>query len=222
MLSLRQIAAADVILLNKIDIAGPYAVSQTESLIRHVNPAAPLHRTIKGEIDLRHIIGIAAYRNPPPLINNTQSDEKSKDHVHTAACDDHGEEASSHPTHYELRGISSIQVLFPDTLSQAHFDALDKWIRNALWEDQVRIRSEDGEIACDVQILRCKGVFRDEESKWHVLQGVRSVYEISELKVQHASASWENIGVPDKGKIVLIGKGLNEKVKESLQRIFIT
>ena len=88
----------------------------------------------------------------------------------------------------------------------------------------MRIRSEDGEKTCDVQILRCKGAFRDgEDSKWHVLQGVRSVYEISELKVQQrGSGSLENIGVPDKGKIVLIGKGLNEKVKESLERIFVT
>jgi hypothetical protein len=28
---------------------------------------------------------------------------------------------------------------------------------------------------------------------------------------------WESVDVPDKGKIVLIGKGLNEKVKESLE-----
>jgi hypothetical protein len=48
---------------------------------------------------------------------------------------------------------------------------------------------------------------------------VRSVYEISEME---GSQSWESVDVPDKGKIVLIGKGLNEEVKKSLERIFVT
>jgi G3E family GTPase len=86
----RQIAAADVILLNKVDVADPLVVSETEALIRHINPAAPIHRTIKGEIDLKHIIGISAYKNPPCRIilqvMQRQSCSKQDDHVHTADC----------------------------------------------------------------------------------------------------------------------------------------
>jgi len=223
--SLRQIAAADVILLNKIDMADPSIISEIEILIRQLNPAAPIHHTIKSEIDLKHIIGISAYKKPPPPTNFASSNATSKvsephDHLHTSShCNDYGEQATSHATHYELRGISSIQVLCPIPLSQAHFDALDEWIRNALWENRVCIQAAD-ECVCEVLVLRCKGAFRDEKNKWHVLQGVRSVYEISELEVE-SSQGWENVDIPDKGKIVLIGKGLNEKVKESLERIFI-
>lgn len=227
----RQIAAADVILLNKVDVADPSIVSETEVLIRNINPVAPIHHTIKGEIDLKHIIGISAYKNPPLSTNIAPTGKLSKHehHVH----DDHPEEkvtsrsVLSHDiTHYQLRGISSIQVLCPIRLSQVHFDALDEWIRNALWENQVCIRAEGSSLGvenfCQVQVLRCKGAFRDERNKWYVLQGVRSVYEISELEVQQGSQDWERVDVPDQGKIVLIGKGLNEKVKESLERIFVT
>jgi len=60
-----------------------------------------------------------------------------------------------------------------------------------------------------VQILRCKGLFGDEKGKWWVLQGVRNVYEISEL-------GDVGVDVPDRGKIVLIGKGLDEIVRVNL------
>jgi G3E family GTPase len=212
-------------------VADALIISGTEALIRHINPAAPIHHTVKGEIDLKHIIGISAYRNPPPPtgispnnpVNTTGKVSKQHDHIH--AADDDCEEGTSHATHYELRGISSIQARCPILLSQIHFDALDEWIRNALWENRVCVRTEDsslgGDRVCEVQILRCKGAFRDEQNKWHVLQGVRSVYEISELETEHGSRHWESVDVPDKGKIVLIGKGLNEKVKASLERILL-
>jgi G3E family GTPase len=232
----RQIAAADVILLNKVDTADPLVISETQSLIRQINPAAPIHRTIKGEIDLRHIIGISAYKNPPlPNLSPSIPEgnvPKQDDHFHTADCNKHEDDGdrdrsttTSHShdaTHYELRGISSVQVLCPIPLSQAQIDALDKWIRDALWENRVEGSglADEGsyEGSCEVQVLRCKGAFRDERNRWYVLQGVRSVYEISELEVRSGT---ESVDVPDKGKIVLIGKGLNDKVKESLERIFV-
>lgn len=215
-------------------MADPLVISETEALIRHINPAAPIHRTIKSGIDLSHIIGISAYKNPP-MPNNSPVDAKGKvpkqdGHVHTTDCNkgEDGEDHSttSHATHYELRGISSVQVLCPIRLSQAQIDAFDEWIRNALWENWVSVRNEDStpgdEGICEVQVLRCKGAFRDEQNKWYVLQGVRSVYEISELEVQQNTQGWEGVDVPDKGKVVLIGKGLNKKVKESLEAVFVT
>lgn len=152
----------------------------------------------------------------------------TKDHRHTEDCTHihDGDElgASSAPTHYELRGISSLQVRCPSFLSQLHLDALDEWIRLALWDNRVRILRLDSEHAHDnheVQILRCKGSFRDAKGTWHVLQGVRNVYEILELEeVERADET--SVDIPDSGKIVLIGKGLNETVKRSLQSVFST
>ncbi|KAF5315505.1 hypothetical protein D9619_007046 [Psilocybe cf. subviscida] len=213
--SIRQIAGSDVILLNKSDLVSVDELNEIETSIKLINPVAPIYKTVRGQIDLKHIIGISAYRLPPvdagadaQLSKPPQlSAPNEEDHVHSDACDhDHEEKA---PTHYELRGISSLQVRC-GVLDQAHLDRLDAWIRDALWEDRVAV---DGASTASVKILRCKGAFTSDKGVHHVLQGVRSMYEISELPVQDA------VGIPDTGKIVLIGKGLTEDVRRSLERV---
>ncbi|KAF8195539.1 CobW domain-containing protein [Pholiota molesta] len=164
--SIRQIAGSDVILLNKADVAEPKALQETEAIIRQINPAAPIYRTVKGEIDLKHIIGISAFRLPPPDLQ--------------VSC-----------------GV----------LDQAHIDKFDEWIRTALWENRVEGSSSE------VKVLRCKGAFTSDKGVHYVLQGVRSMYEISEL------AADPSMGIPDVGKVVLIGKGLDETVRKSLERV---
>ncbi|KDR82612.1 hypothetical protein GALMADRAFT_1347544 [Galerina marginata CBS 339.88] len=196
--SLRQIAGSDVILVNKADLVDPKALAETEHTIRQINPAAPIHRTIKGDIDLKHIIGISAFRLPPPEV-----DEKEDTHVHSDDCD-HAHDAP--PTHYELRGISSLQVKC-GVLDQPRLDRLDEWIRTALWDSRV-----EG-VSSLVQVLRCKGAFTSDKGVHYVLQGVRSMYEISELPAA------DSLGVPDTGKIVLIGKGLDDPVRKSLELV---
>jgi len=195
--SLRQIAGSDVILLNKSDLVEPIVLLETETLIRQINPAAPIHKTVKGEIDLKHIIGISAFRLPPPPPANDAI------HVHSEDCD-HSHDRE--PTHYELRGISSLQVTC-GILDQAHLDKLDVWIRTALWEHRV------ADTGSEVQVLRCKGAFTSNQGKHFVLQGVRSMYEILELEPS------DSIGVPDAGKVVLIGKGLDSIVRKSLEGV---
>ena len=44
----RQIAAADVILLNKVDLVSPEEADATESMTRGINPAASFYRTVRG------------------------------------------------------------------------------------------------------------------------------------------------------------------------------
>ncbi|KAF5315146.1 hypothetical protein D9619_007050 [Psilocybe cf. subviscida] len=216
--SIRQIAGSDVILLNKSDLVSVEELNEIETSIKLINPVAPIYKTMRGQIDLKHIIGILAYRLPPadpaadaqPSKPSQLSVEKEDEHVHSDACDhDHDHEEKA-PTHYELRGISSLQVRC-GMLDQPRLDRLDAWIRDALWEDRVAV--EDVSSPASVKILRCKGAFTSDKGVHHVLQGVRSMYEISELPVQDA------VGIPDTGKIVLIGKGLTEDVRRSLERV---
>jgi G3E family GTPase len=193
-----------VILLNKADLATPDALSQTEEMIRLVNPAAPIHRTVRGDIDLGLIMGISAYVSPPQIQSQAAVREASHEH-----CEDHDtHNHAREPTHYELRGISNLQVSCP-ILSQASFDRLDEWIRSVLWENHIPGASENQ----DVQILRCKGLISMESGEQYVLQGVRSLYEM--VKVDHQI----DMGVPEPGKIVLIGKGLDNSVRHSLENI---
>jgi G3E family GTPase len=191
-----------VIILNKIDLADSEILAETERMVQNVNPAAPVYKTIKGEIDLKNILGISAYKLPPSIPINENP------HIHSEHCDhDHG----SSPNHYEIRGISSLQVSCP-ALDQTRLDKLDEWIRSILWENQILgSTTTDSE----VRILRCKGAFTSTTGIHYVLQGVQSMYEISEMEAA------DSLGMPEVGKIVLIGKGLDDNVRRSLDSVLV-
>lgn len=202
--SLRQIAGSDVILLNKADLVTPGALAHTEALIRLVNPAAPIHMTIRADVDLGLIMGISAYASPPQIQPHIAVTD-----INHENCEEH--DAHHHarePTHYELRGISSLQVSCP-VLSQVSFDLLDEWIRSVLWENRLPGIAENP----NLQVLRCKGLVTMESGEQYMLQGVRSMYEMTKVGEQ------VDIGVPEPGKIVLIGKGLDDTVRHSLESI---
>ena len=203
-------------MLNKTDIAPADEVEALENIIRGLNPIAALYKTVKANIDLKNIIGMNAYTSSR-LVTQLQS-RHSADRLHND-CDDaahthshmDGHAPLAGPTHYELRGISSLLVTFP-TLSASTLERVDVWIRTVLWENRL---PEDPPAANSLEVLRCKGMFAEEGGRLHVLQGVRSLYEISEVE----NDGELEVGIPDTGKLVLIGKGLDERVRESLVRI---
>lgn len=130
-------------------------------------------------------------------------------------------------THYEMRGISSIKVNIP-VMSSARLDALDAWLRSVLWEgclpeSSANTIAEKDSAKPKLEILRCKGLFVMQDGARHMLQGVRNLYEITEIipldgvvgpaKVEER----DEVLHPEVGKLVLIGKGLNEDVRQSLE-----
>lgn len=155
-------------------------------------------------MDLGLIMGISAYNSPPQF----QLSKSTPTHDHDD-CDDasHDHGQNKEPTHYELRGISSLRVLCP-VLDQMRFDRLDEWIRTVLWENHVPGGSENQGLL----ILRCKGLITMESGEQYVLQGVRNLYEMAKVGGQ------VDMGVPEPGKIVLIGKGLDDNVRHSLTK----
>lgn len=205
----RQIACADVVLLNKADLASVEQVNTLEAHIKTINTSAIIHKTIRGELDLKHIVGIEAYAMRAMDMASASIPATPHEHVHSgdAACD---HEHETPPHHYELRGITSLQVGCP-TLSDTGLEALDEWIREVLWEGRL-----PGDMSRDDQlvVLRCKGMFHTTDDKLYVLQGVRNLYEISPVE-----EGGEELGVPDEGKLVFIGKGLDASVRASLEEV---
>lgn len=215
--SLRQIAAADVILLNKTDLVSQAQLEQTEDILRKINPAVTIHRTVRSEVDLKNVVNIGAYSRGPV----TQRDDRdpntlsavstdSHDHPHPHG-EDHPHDHQPHqPTHYEMRGITSVQVTCP-VLSSEQYVKLDEWIRTVLWEHKLPDQLETMDASIDV--LRCKGLFSTDSGKKFVLQGVRNLYEMT-------AVDGTEMGVPEEGKLVLIGKGLDATVRASLKAVF--
>ncbi|KAJ7696005.1 CobW/HypB/UreG, nucleotide-binding domain-containing protein [Mycena rosella] len=203
--SLRQIAGADILLLNKTDLATPESVAATTAILRGVNPAAPIHPTVRAQIDVSRLLGVRAYATPPEFPpKHGHAHEHGKEHDH-----EHEHEHATEPTHYELRGISSLLITVP-VLSRAMLDALDEWVRTVLWEQRLPGDASDTQ---SLTVLRCKGLFVLDSGAQYVLQGVRNMYEIAE--------AGDALGVPDAGKLVLIGTGLDARVRESLEGVWV-
>ena len=193
-----QIACADIILLNKVDIAGHDDVVELERRVRSINPAASVHRTSKAVIDVGLVIGIDAYAAKPPNIEPQQ--QACDDHSHA-----HGPHDHSRSTHED---VTSIVQACP-ILGAERSSALDQWIRMALWEGVVIDASGEKH---SVEILRCKGLYALEGGQRFVLQGVRNLYDVTPHNGE------ETEGQED-GKLVFIGRGLNDEVRGSLRNV---
>lgn len=203
--SLRQIACADVILLNKIDMAqSEDELYETERLIQGVNPSAPIHRTAHANIDIGRIININAYVTVDHLSVDgfRERPRNGPDYPH---------DLTPHPKHYELRGISSLQVTVPP-LSPCNFERLEEWIQRVLWDEELP-KDNSSDSIHQIKVLRCKGLFVTDTGKEYILQGVQSMYDISEVNGRDVQ------GLPSAGKLVLIGKGLDEAARMSLLKV---
>ncbi|KAH8114604.1 CobW domain-containing protein, partial [Phellopilus nigrolimitatus] len=200
--SLRQIACADVVLLNKTDVADGPHVLRLESKIRSANPTAPIYRTVRGQIDLKYVIGIDAYAAKPPSIlpPSTENCAPDHEHDHDHDHDHHSFSKSSHG------GIASLQVSCP-RMNSVRVQRLDEWIRAVLWDGHLPENKQHV-----VEVLRCKGVYALESGEQYVLQGVRSIYDIAQVEGNVNS----DVGVPDEGKLVFIGRGLDGIARNSL------
>ncbi|KAF8517389.1 CobW domain-containing protein [Hysterangium stoloniferum] len=217
--SLRQIGAADVLLLNKVDLVSQFQLVKTENILRAINPAIPIHRTMRAQIDLSVVMGLGAYSDPDrsqafleKISQSTLCDTHDHNHEH--------EDGNEHASHFMPHGgISSIISHVPGPLNDAQIVKLDEWIRSVLWDN--RIPPEDVSQSFDdlpsppLEILRCKGFWWNNKKTRFMLQGVRNLYEVSEIP----ESSDEKVGVSS-GKLVFIGKGLTAEVEASLARIF--
>ncbi|KAG8812964.1 hypothetical protein FRC19_009544 [Serendipita sp. 401] len=204
--SLRQLASADVVLLNKCDLASEELVDRTENVIKSYNSSIPIHRTIRGQLPLEKILNLDAFHSRPRLA----ADFGQIDHDH-----DHEDDEHDH-----FRGISSLIIPLP-ILSSAQEDILDEWIRQILWNGLYE--SEDptpddqataGEtVSPKLKVLRCKGLYSTIEGNHIVIQGVQTLYETTVVgRNRH----------PENGKLVLIGTGLGARIKKSLESLLMT
>lgn len=193
-------------MLNKTDLASVADLQATEDLLSKINPTVTVHRTVRADIDIKHVLNIRAYTSSRGLSN--AGTPAPDDHEH--ASHDHEKSDNGHGTHYEMRGISSLRVSC-GVLSSKQQERLEEWIRTVLWESQLPEDSADTHEK-PLEVLRCKGMFGSQSGQTFVLQGVRNLYELEPFV-------GDNVGLPEHGKLVFIGKGLDDTVRKSLEKI---
>ncbi|EKX37242.1 hypothetical protein GUITHDRAFT_158618 [Guillardia theta CCMP2712] len=179
----QQIAFADRILLNKIDLVTEAEVEVVERRLREINGVAPIYRTQNSEIDLDNILDVKAF-----------DAERAKEVELGTSADkgcEHGEDCSGHDHSSKVNHDSKI-----GTVSCSEDRALDErklnlWLGGVLWEN------EGG-----MTIFRMKGLLtiHGEETQM-VLQGVHNLFDILPAQAQVDSQS--------RSKIVFIGQNLD-------------
>jgi G3E family GTPase len=113
--AVQQVAFADRILLNKIDLCTPAEVDAVESQIRSINATAALYRTERSRVDLNHILDLRAFdlsriiqmdSDFLQLANESSDDEHDHDHHHEseaekADCGECHDKPDHHDHHHE-------------------------------------------------------------------------------------------------------------------------
>lgn len=199
-----QIAFADIILLNKTDLADPAELAKLEATLRALNPTAIIYKTEKAAVEIDKLLNRHAFdlqktlENDPHFLEAAHGEEG---HVCGAECDHshgghhhHGEaghEHHHHGHHHEIT-VESLSLRGGALNPEAFFP----WIQN--------IAQTQGP-----DILRLKGIlaFADDNERY-VLQGVHMI-----LEGDHQRPWKEN--EPRQSRLVFIGRNLNaEKLRQ--------
>jgi G3E family GTPase len=171
-----QIAFADVILLNKIDLVTPEQLREVEARIRAINPYAKLHKTVKASIPINEVLGRNAFDLDRILeIEPAFLTADDHDHDHTGAdCDhpshkhdhDHGHAHAAHShgglKHYHDEDMQSVALEIPGDVDPEKFMP---WINDYVQTEGPHILRSKG-------ILAFKG-----EPKRFVFQGVHMLLD---------------------------------------------
>jgi G3E family GTPase len=191
-----QIAFADVILLNKVDLVSKDELATVERAIRQVNATALLHKMQRGDIPLDRIMGLGAFDLDRVTEIDHECDDACAHHDHDH--DHHGHDHHHHHhdhghDHVSASGITSVSLSTEKLISP---DKLLPWLN-----DITQARGPD--------ILRLKGIFAfPDEPKRFVVQGVHMIVE------GDTQRDWKE-GEKRVSRLVFIGKNLDRAELET-------
>ncbi|GAA5928647.1 hypothetical protein JCM3775_004595 [Rhodotorula graminis] len=224
----RQVATADVILLNKADLVTPADLERVEALLRTINSTALIHRTTRSAIDLSLLLDLNIYAAPsapfrpetlapfsqPDATDSCDGCATGKPHEHAPAA------ASSSSPH--ANDISSLTIPLPPSLPSVTgpTSALYALLSSLLWEGTLPGAPSSSSTPDAFDLLRTKGFVRTDDGREWVLQGVRDIFDFAQVPAEATAAARagesESAGEGEgektvQPKVVLIGRGLADK-----------
>lgn len=204
--AVEQIAYADRIILNKIDLVGEAETKALMQKIKRINGMARVKYTKFGVVDMDYVLGIGGFDldrietevHTEGLTEDHDEHDHHHEHKHEHDHHAHGHDSDGHShehDHVHDPGVSSVSIVCDGTLN---LTKINTWLGVLLLE-----RSDD--------IYRMKGVLSvDGFNERYVFQGVHDLFHGSPDRVWGPDEKRTN-------KIVFIGKNLDE---EALQKGF--
>lgn len=233
----RQVAFADVLLVNKTDLVSEEEMEIVIQRIRELNKIAKIVKCKKCEVDLSTILDIGAYSlerameidpeafavvsEPPPVEVEDQGHggqghggQGHGGHGHGNQNDEHdmegGENESHGHGHLDIkRHDTSITSVFIEEYGEVDLVKFNYWMGELLWERGKGGRTDD--------IYRMKGLMaiKGEANRYH-FQGVATLFDSDE---DLSRPPWKE-GEKRICKLVLIGKSLDEpELRKGLQAV---
>ncbi|XP_010258100.1 PREDICTED: COBW domain-containing protein 1 isoform X4 [Nelumbo nucifera] len=179
-----QIAFADVVILNKVDLVSSEGSAPTnadvlqelEKEIHNINSLATIIHSVRCQVDLSKILDCRAY-----------------DAMHTSHLEALLKESQSLSTKDSHE--SSVRTLCIYNQEKVNLQKVHSWLEDILWEKKH-----------SMDIYRCKGVLSVQNSdELHTIQAVREIYEIVPARRWQQEENQVN-------KIVFIGRNLDEDI----------
>lgn len=189
-----QIAFADVILLNKVDLVSPAELQNVEARIRRINPLARIHRTQRSQIDVGLLLNLKAREVTAPLelASSTTGDDSRHHHDHECDKDsDHGHE-HDHEVESSHHHNESVTSFYFEEDRPLDLPKTEKWLGDLVNNLGANIYRSKG-------ILHIKG-----QPKRIVFQGVQMMFEAVPDRF------W-NSGEKKRSQLVFIGRDLDER-----------
>lgn len=123
----QQLLCADLILLNKTDLAGEAQISENLRLIREINPEAPVVHCTQGEVSPEQLFNISVFH--PDRLHGIEDSFEHQPHAHEAA-DNHVAHPKNHahthaPKAVHSAGVSSFSLSLPGEMD---LERLDAWL----------------------------------------------------------------------------------------------
>ncbi|XP_066956685.1 LOW QUALITY PROTEIN: zinc-regulated GTPase metalloprotein activator 1-like [Macrobrachium rosenbergii] len=156
--AVRQVALADLLILNKTDLVDPQQLQTVTDLVRTVNSSAEIVKTERCRISLNKILDLHAYEK----FDNMEYEQTLHNRFH---CDQ--------PHLDQVMRIVTIEVM-----SSMTHDALDTLVEALLWEKSLTSSSGNSVI-----IYRMKGLLSlVGEPRRVMLQAVQELYEVDPIE----------------------------------------
>ena len=193
-----QIAFADVVVVNKIDLVSEDELARVEARIRRINPTARLHRTQRCAIPLDAVMGHDAFNLERILA--VDPDFLDDDH-HDDDADNHDDHDSDHPEH--------ARHAHHDHEHDEHVQSLSLVSDRPLDPNRFFPWMQDLVQRFGLDLLRMKGIiaFKDDEDRY-VVQAVHMLVEGDHQR------PWRT-GEKRTSRLVLIGRDLPKDVIEA-------
>ncbi|XP_018729830.2 COBW domain-containing protein 1 isoform X4 [Eucalyptus grandis] len=191
--AVEQIAYADRIIINKIDLATEAELDILTKRIKHINGMAQIKLAKYGSVDMDFVLGVGGY-DLDRIDSEVHGDDSScHAHQHGHACVGNAEEHKGHHHHHHHdhvhdSAVSSVSIVSEGTLD---LDEVDDWFE--------RLTEQKGE-----DLYRMKGVLSvTGYEQRYVFQGVHSTLDGCPGKVWGPDEKRIN-------KLVFIGRNLDE------------